>query len=349
MLNGQLAPDAGIVRLGGRDIVGLRPRADLAAGRRPHLPDHRHLRVAQRARQRADGALFPRRPAALAAVALWRGLHGGRRCAAGPGRHARPGRADLRRAGLWRPQEGRAGHGARQPAAAAADGRAHRRHGAEGADRADGARGPAGAGAQHRRAVHRARHGRGLRPGRPHHRARPRPADRRRHARKRCGPTRMSARSISGACTDARGQGPARLLRPRPHPARRVAGGGGRRGGGPARPQRRGQVDGDEGDHGPAAAGQGRGELRRPAHRAPADLPHRAAGAGLRAGGTPHLHRAHGRRKSRGRPPGAARRRCPPGPRTGCSRSFPTLPACASGRAAACRAASSRCSPSPAP
>ena len=27
MLNGQLAPDAGIVRLGGRDIVGLRPRA----------------------------------------------------------------------------------------------------------------------------------------------------------------------------------------------------------------------------------------------------------------------------------------------------------------------------------
>ncbi len=27
MLNGQLAPDAGIVRLGDRDIVGLRPRA----------------------------------------------------------------------------------------------------------------------------------------------------------------------------------------------------------------------------------------------------------------------------------------------------------------------------------
>ena len=130
MLNGQLAPDAGIVRLGGRDIVGLAAARRLAAGRRPHLPDHRHLRVAQRARQRADGALFPRRPAALAAVALWRRLHGGGRCAAGPGRHARPGRADLRRAGLWRPQAGRAGHGARQPAAAAADGRAHRRHGA---------------------------------------------------------------------------------------------------------------------------------------------------------------------------------------------------------------------------
>ena len=27
MLNGQLVPDAGIARLGGRDIVGLRPRA----------------------------------------------------------------------------------------------------------------------------------------------------------------------------------------------------------------------------------------------------------------------------------------------------------------------------------
>ena len=27
MLNGQLVPDAGIVRLAGRDIVGLRPRA----------------------------------------------------------------------------------------------------------------------------------------------------------------------------------------------------------------------------------------------------------------------------------------------------------------------------------
>ena len=114
---------------------------DLAAGRRPHLPDHRHLRLAERARERADGALFARRPAALAAVALRRGLHGRGRCAARPGRHARPGRADLRRAGLWRPQAGRAGDGARQPAAAAADGRADRRHGAEGADRADGARG----------------------------------------------------------------------------------------------------------------------------------------------------------------------------------------------------------------
>ena len=74
MLNGQLAPDGGIVRLEGRDIVGLRPRADLAAGRRPHLPDHRDLRLAVGARERADGALFPRRPPALAAQPLRHGL-----------------------------------------------------------------------------------------------------------------------------------------------------------------------------------------------------------------------------------------------------------------------------------
>ena len=45
-------------------------------------------------------------------------------------------------------------------------------------------------------------------------------------------------------------------------------------------------------------------------------------------------------------PPRKARRR---GPRTSSSRCSPTSPACASGRAGACRAASSRCSPSPAP
>ncbi len=74
MLNGQLAPDGGIVRLEGRDIVGLRPRADLAAGCRPHLPDHRDLRLAVGARERADGALFARRPPALAARPLRHGL-----------------------------------------------------------------------------------------------------------------------------------------------------------------------------------------------------------------------------------------------------------------------------------
>ena len=41
------------------------PARHLAAGRRPHLPDHRHLRLAERARERADGALFAM-PAACA-------------------------------------------------------------------------------------------------------------------------------------------------------------------------------------------------------------------------------------------------------------------------------------------
>ncbi len=43
---------------------------------------------------------------------------------------------------------------------------------------------------------------------------------------------------------------------------------------------------------------------------------------------------------------GRAQRRADTGTRTSCSRSFPTSPACANGRAGACRAASSRCSPS---
>ena len=58
MLNGQLAPDAGRVRFRGRDITGLRAARDLAARRRPHLPDHRHLRLDDGARERADGALL---------------------------------------------------------------------------------------------------------------------------------------------------------------------------------------------------------------------------------------------------------------------------------------------------
>ena len=67
MLNGQLAPDAGSVRLdGARD---RRPAAarDLAARRRPHVPDRRDVRLDDRARERADGAALAR-PAALFAL-----------------------------------------------------------------------------------------------------------------------------------------------------------------------------------------------------------------------------------------------------------------------------------------
>ena len=63
MLNGQLAPDAGRVALGGRDITGLAPRDVWALGVGPHVPDHRDVRLHDRARERADGAAVASRPA----------------------------------------------------------------------------------------------------------------------------------------------------------------------------------------------------------------------------------------------------------------------------------------------
>jgi branched-chain amino acid transport system ATP-binding protein len=133
MLNGQLAPDSGIVRLEGRDIVGLSPRAiwRLGVGRTFQITaTFASLSV----RENVQMALYShagRLSLLSASVATCaRG-----RCAARSGRHARPGRSGLRRAGLWRPQAGRARHGARQPAAPAADGRADRRHGAARAGR----------------------------------------------------------------------------------------------------------------------------------------------------------------------------------------------------------------------
>ena len=100
MLNGQLAPDGGIVRLEGRDIVGLRPRQiwRLGVGRTFQITaTFASLSV----RENVQMALYShRRPAALAAQPLRHGLRDRGRCAAGPGRHARPGRPSLRRAGL---------------------------------------------------------------------------------------------------------------------------------------------------------------------------------------------------------------------------------------------------------
>ena len=61
MINGQLAPDAGDIRFEGRSIVGLAAARHLAARRRPHLPDRRHLRLHDGGRERADGADLARR------------------------------------------------------------------------------------------------------------------------------------------------------------------------------------------------------------------------------------------------------------------------------------------------
>ena len=56
MINGQLTPDAGEILFDGRNIAGLTPRDDLAARRRPHLPDRRDVRLDDGRRERADGA-----------------------------------------------------------------------------------------------------------------------------------------------------------------------------------------------------------------------------------------------------------------------------------------------------
>ena len=183
MLNGQLAPDGGIVRLEGRDIVGLRPRADLAAGRRPHLPDHRDLRLDDGARERADGAAT-RTPAGCA------------RCSAASARPS-PTEADalLDHVGMLDQADRACGvlaYGdlkrvelamalANQPRLLLMDEPTAGMAPKERVALMELAAGLARARAD-RRAVHRARHGRGVRPCRPHHRARPRPADRRRHA-----------------------------------------------------------------------------------------------------------------------------------------------------------------------
>jgi branched-chain amino acid transport system ATP-binding protein len=65
MVNGQLRADSGSIRLEGRELTGLAPRADLGAGRRPHLPDRRDLRLPDGAGERADGAARGRPPGVL--------------------------------------------------------------------------------------------------------------------------------------------------------------------------------------------------------------------------------------------------------------------------------------------
>ncbi len=77
MLNGQIAPDAGRVRLDGQDITGSHAARHLAQGRGPHLPDHRHLRIDDGPREPADGAAVPCR---AEASAVRRGVPAGARC-----------------------------------------------------------------------------------------------------------------------------------------------------------------------------------------------------------------------------------------------------------------------------
>ena len=117
-----------------------------------------------------------------------------------------------------------------------------------------------------------------------------------------------------------------RRLRPRPRAVRRLARSRARRGGGAARPQRRGQVDDVPRDPRPAARraaarslSPARTSLRLPTHAIVRLRPR------LCAGGPAHLLRSDGRGKPQRRPPRRRARARRPGRRRGCSRSFPIL------------------------
>ena len=197
MINGQLAPDGGEIRLAEHSIVGLKPRAiwRLGVGRTFQVAatfgSMTVVENVQLALASFHGELFhfvtPVRPPPPRARAR----------TARPGRHGGRGRPCLQGARLWRRQARRAGDRARQRSAPAADGRADRRHGAARAQRPDRADQAAGDRARHLGAVHRALHGRGVRLRGPHHRAGARRADRRRATRGRSATTARSRRSIS--------------------------------------------------------------------------------------------------------------------------------------------------------
>ena len=147
---------------------------DLAARRRAHLPDHRDVPDHDRARERAGraGVVWQAIVQSLGLDGAYRARRG--RPPARSRRHGRLCRAPLRRTRLWRSQAARACDRARQPAKASADGRADRRHGAARAHRTDAAHRAHRPRAIDRRALYRARHGRGVRACRPHPRAQPR-------------------------------------------------------------------------------------------------------------------------------------------------------------------------------
>ena len=151
MLNGQIRPDAGRVRLRRPRHRRTAAAGRLAPRRRAHLPDHRDLRLDDGARERAGGAALASPASCASSIAPRARLHRGEADAllalVGLAEQAR---ARLRRTRLRRPQARRTRDRPRQRAEAAADGRADGRHGAAGARRADAADGPDRARAEHR-------------------------------------------------------------------------------------------------------------------------------------------------------------------------------------------------------
>ena len=184
MLNGQLAPDSGVVRLEGRDIVGLSPRAiwRLGVGRTfqitatfSSLSVRENVQMALYSHAGKLRSLLSRFGAALRseADALLQqvGMLDQAERICGVLAYGDLKRVELAMALANQPRLLLMD----EPTAGMAP---HERVALMELTARPGAR------PEDRRAVHRARHGRGVQPGRPHHRARPRPPDRRRPARR---------------------------------------------------------------------------------------------------------------------------------------------------------------------
>ena len=206
MVNGQLRPSSGSIRLDDHELVGMRPRDiwRLGVGRTFQIAATfnsmtvlENVQMALVSRERKLFGLW--KPAgswyADEAFSLLEQVGMARRRA-----------SCLRRAGLWRRQARRTRHRHGEPSEAAADGRTDRRHGAEGAQRTDGTNQAPRHRAQNRRVVHRTQHGRGVRLRRPHDRAGARQTDcrrQRRHDPQRCsraGSVFRHRQDLSGAC-----------------------------------------------------------------------------------------------------------------------------------------------------
>ena len=199
--------------------------------------------------------------------------------------------------------------------------------------------------ARPRRAVHRARHGRGVRPCRPDHGDEPRRAGRDRHARRRCAPTRWCRRSISAPAACASGP-PSAAAR---GPERHARGRGLHAYYGRAHILRRRQPSASAGARwwrcsaatapasrrrsrciiGPGAAGAGLDQLRRPATRRAARRTRSRASASATcprsAACSPTSRSRRTSRSAASRRAGARRTGRP----SGCSRCSRTSPSCA--------------------
>ena len=317
MVGGQLAPDAGSVRLAGTELVGLKPGGDLAPGRRPHLPDRRDLRLADGASRTCSSRCSRTRAACSASGARRARSSAPRPIAllASVGMVAQAERAmsvlaygDVKRVELAialanRPRlllmdEPTAGMAPRERNELMALARRLAREQAIGV-----------LFTEHSMDVVFAHADRIIVLARGELIAEGAPAAVRDDARVRevyFGGGTTFAGVTGEPCLRSRAR---RLVRPGADPLRRLARGRRRRVRRAGRPQRRRQVDDDEGDHGLDGAPTRPGRLPRPRHLGAAALPHRPPRSRLGAGRPAHLHRPHGAREPRGRAPAAARRR----------------------------------------